>query len=277
VGAENTHNMIYRWHQLVEQYVRLSLTKDDDTLPAFSGIARHFEDLFSRIKTDQAPTSKGPTSGTKDGLQDKVPDQYLAGLWRQSLWRNLLCYITRTDGFPLERRTAKYRAPTWSWVSMDLQDQRIRITGGQPLYLAGPVTGFRYVHGVFDQEPHFTVIHSHCSLVGANEYGAVTGGLLKIRGLVAEVPMVWDPSSLTLNFKKTPMKSFRDREGQERDKEKYIIFDTDIGDFLDNSETELKLEILILGVSDEDKPWKGIVIWRSDESEQYVPIGCLNI
>jgi hypothetical protein len=275
-GAEDTHTMIYRWHQLIEQYLRLSLTKDNDILPAFSGIARHFQDLFSRIKTDQVPISNGPTSCTKDGFQDKVPDQYLAGLWRQSLWRNLLWYITRTGGFPQERRTATYRAPTWSWASMDLQDQRKRITGGQPLYLAGPISEFRYIHGVFDQEPHFTVIHSQCSLVGANAYGAVTGGLLKIRGLVAEVPMVWDTSSLALNFKKTPIKSFRDREGRERDKEKYIHFDTDIRDFLDEPGTEFKLEVLILGVS-EGKPWKGIVIWRSDERDQYIRIGCLNI
>jgi hypothetical protein len=75
--AEDIHTLIYRWHQLVEQYVRLSLTKDTDILPAFSGTARHFQDLFLRIETNRARKSESSIKGVEDGFEEQAPTNTL--------------------------------------------------------------------------------------------------------------------------------------------------------------------------------------------------------
>jgi hypothetical protein len=84
------------WGKIVDKYSNMNLTQPDDKLPALSGIAKEMERLLIRTS---------PNSG---GVR------YLAGLWdinflEQLLWRS---YRGGT-------RPAKYRAPSWSWASVD--------------------------------------------------------------------------------------------------------------------------------------------------------------
>jgi len=79
---------------LIEAFTRLDITNPDDRLPALSGI----------------------TSGRKD--------TYLAGLWKSILFESLHWYPlsqiqSATRGTILAYRPAKYRAPTWSWASVE--------------------------------------------------------------------------------------------------------------------------------------------------------------
>lgn len=90
--AEKEHNIlaIYDWwHQsLVPAYTKLKLTKQDDKLPALSAIAEEV-----RLRTG---------------------DVYLAGIWKRDLHRGLL-WMCRSTG----RLPNKYRAPSWSWASIE--------------------------------------------------------------------------------------------------------------------------------------------------------------
>ncbi|KAE8445206.1 hypothetical protein EG329_013578 [Mollisiaceae sp. DMI_Dod_QoI] len=55
-------------------------------------------------------------SGVASTLQNQFDgSQYLAGLWRDDLRRQLKWYITD----PLKTRLLFYRAPSWSWASLD--------------------------------------------------------------------------------------------------------------------------------------------------------------
>jgi hypothetical protein len=81
-----------RWASLVEEYCRLSLTHEGDKLPALSGLAHEYQKNWN--------------------------DQYLAGLWRNQLWRELQWYVAPCEGNS-PRRPSKYRAPTWSWASVE--------------------------------------------------------------------------------------------------------------------------------------------------------------
>jgi hypothetical protein len=48
--------------------------------------------------------------------------EYLAGLWRSDILRDLLWFSTyedRTDEFATPSRPDGYRAPSWSWASID--------------------------------------------------------------------------------------------------------------------------------------------------------------
>jgi len=89
---QNAHDNAYKiWKMLVVKYSRLSLTIETDKLVAIGGLAGYFNEVFS--------------------------DVYLAGMWRSTLLDDLLWYANpeRVPG----RRPSIYRAPSWSWASLD--------------------------------------------------------------------------------------------------------------------------------------------------------------
>lgn len=82
------------WYEMVEEYMRRSLTKVIDKLPALSGMA---------ITVQMAmPTNR-----------------YLAGHWRQGLELSLFWEKVPWTGSKQVVRQGEYRAPTWSWASVD--------------------------------------------------------------------------------------------------------------------------------------------------------------
>jgi Heterokaryon incompatibility protein (HET) len=87
------------WAGMWSSYNRMKLTHEDDKLIAISGLARELNTLLQ--------------------------DDYLAGLWRQNLEYQLLWKVK----LPLQgnrrikasRRPNIYRAPSWSWASVDAE------------------------------------------------------------------------------------------------------------------------------------------------------------
>jgi hypothetical protein len=80
---------LYReWQYLVQQYSRARLTYTKDKLPALSGLAK----VFTR----------------------RLKDDYVAGLWKGNLFRGILWSAGNNT-----TAAATYRAPTWSWASVD--------------------------------------------------------------------------------------------------------------------------------------------------------------
>ncbi|KAH7308975.1 heterokaryon incompatibility protein-domain-containing protein [Stachybotrys elegans] len=77
------------WNSLVREYSNCALTFPDDRLQAFAGIA----DLF----------------------REATGDEYLSGLWRSNLLHLLDWWVDQ----PRTRVSSKYRAPSWSWASLD--------------------------------------------------------------------------------------------------------------------------------------------------------------
>ena len=119
-----------RWHDLVERYTKCALTMDEDKLIAISGIAKIF--------------------------QSNLGDDYLAGLWRHDIVAGLLWYVIFGA-----RRPDRYRAPSWSWASID----------GAVAYSRLP-----------DPISLITVVHAEVSLQSANTTGQVKDGEIRIRG-----------------------------------------------------------------------------------------------
>jgi hypothetical protein len=83
------------WPLVVARYSEAQVTYSKDKLVALSGVARHF--------------------------QLRLNDQYVAGLWRNELLRQL-CWCVNRMNPSADRNTSNvpYRAPTWSWASIDL-------------------------------------------------------------------------------------------------------------------------------------------------------------
>jgi hypothetical protein len=77
------------WHRIIGAYSRRALTWPSDKLPAISAVAAEFSNILK--------------------------DNYLAGLWRSNLPRDLLWTTPRAA----PHRPKTWRAPTWSWASVD--------------------------------------------------------------------------------------------------------------------------------------------------------------
>jgi hypothetical protein len=138
------------WVKIVRGYTACSLTFEDDKLPALSGLASVYA--------------------------DETHDQYLAGLWKRTLHYQLLWMHNNLDGRDTTRksRPRTYRAPSWSWASLD-----------------GNVS---YPEDIDFPESTKT---NHCSLVvykvelkGSNQFGQVTGGWIKLKGIQWRVLIV---------------------------------------------------------------------------------------
>jgi len=132
-----SRSLVRFWQELVEQYTSCNLTKDEDKLVAISGIAKT--------------------------VQQKLEDDYLAGLWRHNLITDLLWEVH--GGEVCTRRPDRYRAPSWSWASIDG-----RISYWQPL----------------TYQDLITVLNAEVSLRSADLTGQVKDGTIRLRGKLCE-------------------------------------------------------------------------------------------
>lgn len=90
VKPEQKQSIYKYWHEVVEAYSECKLTRAEDKLVAISGLAKR--------------------------VQPFLGDEYLAGLWKESLLSELLWRVQREH---CNKKIASYRAPTWSWASVE--------------------------------------------------------------------------------------------------------------------------------------------------------------
>ncbi|KAL0935434.1 heterokaryon incompatibility protein [Colletotrichum truncatum] len=125
------------WRDLVKAYSQCNLTKMSDKLPAFAGIAKVF--------------------------QETTDDEYLAGLWRTRLLEGLDWRVEE----PAPRSCDDYRAPSWSWASID---------GPVKPMLPGAIS-----------EHLLEVVDAQVKPKGVDMMGEVTSSRLVVRGAVTSV------------------------------------------------------------------------------------------
>lgn len=124
---------LYQWPMIVRLYSAANLTFGKDKLPALSGVARL--------------------------VFEETGDEYLAGLWKAQL-EEQLCW-RRFQSNPTDQRPP-WRAPTWSWASMD---------GGvawRPLQ--NGILETKYAH----------VLEARTVKRGADPFGQITSGVVRL-------------------------------------------------------------------------------------------------
>ncbi|KAI0131961.1 heterokaryon incompatibility protein-domain-containing protein [Xylariales sp. AK1849] len=144
------------WRDVVEAYAYRDLTQESDRLPALSGLAKRFR-------------------GSSD-------DPYLAGLWESCLIADLAWFPVTVAGHDLSdqslpqtthSRPTKYRAPTWSWASVN---SRIRFWGY-----------------AYDEKETTAVLETaFCETDSSDSTGSVTGGYMVVTGPVREAILRYD-------------------------------------------------------------------------------------
>jgi hypothetical protein len=136
----NPHKL---WRQMVFQYSALQLTNASDKLPALSGLAQY--------------------------MQQQSKEEYLAGLWKSTLLFDMCWQRTSSSALPVS-----WRAPTWSWASVDGQ-----ISYGRNLCTS-------YASDVLMEE-HAMVIEAVCTLESLSETGRVRTGFVKLSSILIPV------------------------------------------------------------------------------------------
>lgn len=132
------------WNRLVEFFCSRDLSKPRDKLHAIAALAQRYHEATG--------------------------DQYLAGLWRSTMLCNLLWFhhpewlVYPTS---MDHRPDEYRAPSWSWASID-----------------GTVLLRTRTNG----PGHAEIVDCQVELADPeNPFGEVTAGSLRIRGPLIEV------------------------------------------------------------------------------------------
>lgn len=80
------------WYSIVKNYNTLALTKAEDRLAALSGIAQRMRDFLG--------------------------SEYVAGLWKTSMVRDLCWGVGYSRHDKVSHRPRVYCAPSWSWASV---------------------------------------------------------------------------------------------------------------------------------------------------------------
>jgi hypothetical protein len=182
-GAQCKTNI---WFDIVEQYTRRNLTYNSDMLPGLSGLANKIQSL--------------------------THDEYLAGIWKHDLARDLLwrtpnqlvlkssrdrkSYYDKRLETPLAKRSAGYRAPSWSWAAIDqgcVNWDHVR----EFVSLDGEaIVG---IDGDADKlaETCFELLGSAVDLQGRNPFGQVRDGSLRVRGFLKRAEVLpWEEDSV---------------------------------------------------------------------------------
>ena len=141
------------WGSIVEIYTRGGLTVATDKLVALSGIA--------------------------DEAQQLLRDEYLAGLWRQTLLEELIWVAS--DEYPdssFRFRPKEYRAPSWSWASLE----------GATSYSECLPSNHEMITTMA------SIVEAQITPI-SNRTGQVSGGFLKICGRLGLLRWAQDPDT----------------------------------------------------------------------------------
>ncbi|KAI1081927.1 heterokaryon incompatibility protein-domain-containing protein [Whalleya microplaca] len=118
------------WWKLIEHYSHSNLTFPDDKLTALSGIASIYHET--------------------------IQSEYLAGLWKTNLPHDLLWVVD------LGARPKDYRAPSWSWASID-----------------GPIVN---KHWGGTSESLVDIIDAYATSIGSNKFGPIRDARIQLTG-----------------------------------------------------------------------------------------------
>ncbi|KAI1027258.1 hypothetical protein LB504_008092 [Fusarium proliferatum] len=218
--------LLKSWYRLVQLYGQRHLSVPSDKLPAISGLASIFA--------------------------ERLGDQYLAGLWRSDLVVGL-CWQGLKHG---RRRVREYRAPSWSWASVD-----------------GHISlGFPLAYNILA-----TIMDAEVTLKGANPYGEVLEGKIEIFAPMERLCPVRGESKQPAEFELRTENAQTVRTMCCFDS---IEFSEDLfkeaGGIPENVQGREFFALLLIelaGIRDENLPFLGLVVEKIQGKEEYQRVG----
>ncbi|MCJ1396086.1 hypothetical protein MMC18_008974 [Xylographa bjoerkii] len=145
---QNTDGRLYpQWERIARAYSRGGLTIGTDKVVALAGIAKEMQNLYD--------------------------DEYLAGMWRRYLGEFLVWQVEdgrQANGSP-SIRSPVYRAPSWSWLSVD------------GIIDPGTAFGERVVIEILDVKVEMS----------ESDVGQIKSGYIRLRGALRKASWIWEP------------------------------------------------------------------------------------
>jgi len=135
------------------------------------------------------------------GVASKIKSRYLAGLWEANIMHDIFW-----DTVGKAEKSPTYRAPSWSWLSLDTQG----ISWKGPQSCLGE-----------EFQLHCRVLQAETTLAGPNRFGAITDAYLKLEGYIIGVKLVRNPEHY---LKSHPWSVFQ--QGQNIAKAKLDLLDS---------------------------------------------------
>lgn len=151
------------WGEIVQAFSDADLTFETDKLMAISAAAREMKTLMQC--------------------------RYLAGHWETDLIRQFSWYGRNSRGFS---RWGNYRAPSWSWASVN-----------------DVITHFLEMYNDPVYQPLMEILEAHVELATEDEMGQVTGGHLRVRGQLVEIHRD-NGGTVTVNGRKSRIRPYID-------------------------------------------------------------------
>jgi hypothetical protein len=139
------------WRSAVTEYSKLQLSNEEDIFPAISGISKQFRTLLG--------------------------SQYIAGLWRDNIFRELHWYVGSRGicHSPEARRSMKWRAPSFSWANVVLS---------QGSYISHFLTMNESDHSCFK------MIDTHSVPVGTDDTGQLSDAYIDLEGTLVAAAII---------------------------------------------------------------------------------------
>lgn len=93
------------WNDIIHMYTRAALTFSSDKLVALQGIAQR---ISEKVKSRH---------NLRETITERARFEYVAGIWQDEHFLQNLLWRAKLG--TSRRRPEKYRAPSWSWASID--------------------------------------------------------------------------------------------------------------------------------------------------------------
>ncbi|KAE9379641.1 HET-domain-containing protein [Stipitochalara longipes BDJ] len=169
---ENNHTKLLLWNLIVQRYTEMALTFGSDKLQALSGVAKYLHSILG---------------GT-----------YLAGLWKEDILFQLSWWAN--DVSDQDPRLSEYRAPTWSWASIDgLVHISVSVENDEPKQRPDHSHGDTSIYTTYTK-----VLDAQTVCISDDKFGSVSDGFLLVEGPLNRISVkpkdVWDRSYLSEPF-----------------------------------------------------------------------------
>ncbi|KAK7435163.1 hypothetical protein CaCOL14_000034 [Colletotrichum acutatum] len=151
-GRLSTSEFVWDWYDMVSAYSKRGITKSYDRLPALSGLAKVMEECTGQ--------------------------RYLAGLWRNHLHFGLLW--RRGENW-LEAPPNGFRAPSWSWASLE---------GAVMMPEIGTI-----LPSGNEMEAAVRIIQAETTPLGLDPRGMLRSGYLQLEGKLRRADLREDPEA----------------------------------------------------------------------------------
>lgn len=169
------------WRSLMAYYSKRHISFESDRLPAISGMAKH--------------------------MQSKNAGEYLAGIWKNDLCESLL-WLPRpvwrdvtNDNLTstYRRRATPYRAPTWSWISLETHGD------GKDKSRCPGIVDWQEGRYWYLQKAHVRVVDACCEPAGMDPTGTVKSGYILLEGKCLEAWVTWESRNSQMLYGKVPL------------------------------------------------------------------------